>query len=83
MINQEQAKIVVVTLTSEQAEILGPVLNAYRETTAVTGLLGAITRSYRAQDGRVTLQLQLVPLDRRLAALLTRRKAGEKEIPLA
>src|SRR6516162_5744184 len=59
MNTQEPAKIVSVTLTPEQALVLAPIIDAHRDITGVTGLLGAITRSYRERDGRVTLELQL------------------------
>jgi hypothetical protein len=64
--------VVSVTLTPEQATVLGPLLDEQRTQTGVVGLLGTITRSFRWQDGRVTVQLQLVPLTRRLAAVLNR-----------
>jgi hypothetical protein len=79
MNTQEPAKIVSVTLTPEQALVLAPIIDAHRDITGVTGLLGAITRSYRERDGRVTLELQLVPLSRRIAAALGKAVKQSKE----
>jgi hypothetical protein len=70
MNTQELAEIVSVALTPEQSAVLGPLIDKHREATGVVGLVGAITRSYREKDERITLELQLVPLSRRITAAL-------------
>jgi hypothetical protein len=65
-------ELVSIVLSAEQARRLNPVIDKHRTATKVTGLPGAITRSYDAPAGAIVLQLQLLPLNRRIAGLLNR-----------
>jgi hypothetical protein len=61
-----------VVLSPQQAELLCPLLDRHRSLTKVTGLLCAITRSFSAASGTTVLQLQVLPLNRRIAELVNR-----------
>jgi len=43
-------------------------IDAHHQATSVTGLFAAITPSYRSEKGGVTVELQLIGLNRRLAS---------------
>jgi hypothetical protein len=65
-----QPELLYVVLTPQQAERLNPVIDRHRKATVVTGLLCAITRSFDAPSGGIVMQLQLLPLNRRIAAVI-------------
>jgi hypothetical protein len=66
------AVLLKITLTVDQAAALEPLLVAHRQRTGITGLFAAITRSYRSETQGVTVELQLIPLNRRLTAAITK-----------
>jgi hypothetical protein len=70
-----EPEIVRVTLDQNQAAILGPVIDKHRDATRITGLLAALTRSYRPAAGMVTLELQVLEADQRTIAAV-RKIAG-------
>ena len=72
MNNQKRAEIISVTLSPEQEMVLGPILDRHAVQSGVAGLLGIVSRSYRSEEGRVTLQLELLPISRRVAAALAK-----------
>jgi hypothetical protein len=65
-----EPEIVRLTLDETQSSILSQILDRHREATRITGLLAAVTRSYRAAAGMVTVELQLVEVDQRTIAAL-------------
>jgi hypothetical protein len=60
-------EIICVTLNVDQAKTLGPILDRHRQTNRIMGLLCTITRSYRPSAGCVTVELQILEVDRRTA----------------
>jgi hypothetical protein len=55
MNNQKRAEIISVTHSPEQEMVLGPILDRHAVQSGVAGLLGIVSRSYRSEEGRVTL----------------------------
>jgi hypothetical protein len=60
-----EPEIVRLTLDETQSSILSQILDRHHEATRITGLLAAVTRSYRAAAGMVTVELQILEADRR------------------
>jgi hypothetical protein len=69
-------QIIKITLDQSQAAIINPMLDKHRDATKITGLLAALTRSYSPIEGCVTLELQLIEVDRR--SLTTLQKIGRR-----
>jgi hypothetical protein len=63
-------ELICVVLSPDQARLLNPLLDRHRTATKVTGLLCALTRSWSAASGATALQLQILPINRRIARLL-------------
>jgi hypothetical protein len=60
-------EVLRLTLDADQTRIVGPLLDKHRDATKVTGLLAVLARSFRPAAGRVTLELQILEVDRRRA----------------
>lgn len=62
--------LICVVLSPDQAGLLNPLLDRDRAATKVTGLLCALTRSWSAASGATVVQLEILPINRRIASLL-------------
>jgi hypothetical protein len=69
-------KILRLTLDETQASIVGPLLDRHRDATKITGLLCVLARSFRPAAGMVTIELQILPVDRRTVSALERLVRG-------
>jgi hypothetical protein len=76
-----QPELIYVVLTPGQAALLNPLIDRHRKAFGVTGLLCAITRSCQAQAGATVLQLQVLPLNRKIASLLSRAVKANAQPP--
>jgi hypothetical protein len=68
-------EVLRLTLDADQARIVGPLLDKHRDTTKITGLLAVLARSYRPTVGMVTVELQILEVDR-LTVNAVRKIAG-------
>jgi hypothetical protein len=69
-------EIVRITLDTNQAAILGPILDHHRAKTKITGVLCALTRSFRPSAGCTTLEMQVLEADQRTIAALIKIARG-------
>ena len=65
-----QNEIIRITLDETQAAILAPILDKHRAATRITGLLAAVTRSFRPVAGCISVELQVLETDQRTIAAL-------------
>jgi hypothetical protein len=63
-------EVLRLTLDADQTKIVDPLLDKHRDATRITGLLAALTRSYRAAAGFITIELQVLEADQRTIAAL-------------
>lgn len=61
------APVIRITLDSEQAAALSPLLDARVRQTGVEGVLALLERAYNPMAGCVTLQLKLLAVDKKTA----------------
>ena len=63
--NAGNSEIVKLTLGPEQSEIIGAILDRHRDKTKITGVLCALTRSFRPSAGCTTLEMQVLEVNQR------------------
>jgi len=54
-------------LDQTQSAIVGPLLDKHRDASKITGLLCVLAKSFRPIEGCVTLELQILRVDRKTA----------------